>query len=168
MRSTLYELTEQYMMLLEMAEDPDADPETIAGTFEALEGEIEDKADGYARIIRELEAQETALKNEEARLAAKRTSISNNIRNMKNSLQDAMVATGKTKFKTELFSFGIQKNPPAVMIDVDEADIRSIPAEYLIEQAPKVDKTKLKADLKAGKDLTGIAHLVQGESLRIR
>ena len=51
---------------------------------------------------------------------------------------------------------------------VDEADIRSIPAEYLIEQAPKVDKTKLKADLKAGKDLTGIAHLVQGESLRIR
>lgn len=168
MRSTLYELTEQYMMLLEMAEDPDADPETLAGTFEALEGEIEDKADGYARIIRELEGQEAALKAEETRLATRRMGISNNIRNMKLSLQKAMTATGKTKFKTELFSFGIQKNPPAVVLDVDESDVKSIPAEYLIEQAPKVDKTKLKEDLKAGKDLTGIAHLSQGESLRIR
>jgi hypothetical protein len=87
---------------------------------------------------------------------------------MKLSLQQAMTTTGKTKFKTDLFSFGIQKNPPAVVLEVPEDDLESIPAEYLIRQAPKVNKTKLKEDLKAGKDLAGVAHLVQGESLRIR
>lgn len=44
-----------------------------------------------------------------------------------------MQLTGKTKFKTELFSFGIQKNPPAVVIDNEE----DIPKEYYIPQDPK-------------------------------
>ena len=166
--STLYELTNEFQMLLDMAEDPETDPEVLAGTFEALEGEIEVKADGYARVIRELEAQEAAIKAEEDRLANRRLGISNNIRCMKLSLQQAMQATGKTKFKTDLFSFGIQKNPPAVVLDVPEDDLESIPAEYLIKQAPKVNKTKLKEDLKAGKDVTGSCHLSQRESVRMR
>lgn len=48
----LFELTGQYLELLELAEMPDADPEVIQGTMEALDGELEDKADGYARIHR--------------------------------------------------------------------------------------------------------------------
>ena len=43
-----------------------------------------------------------------------------------------------------------------------------IPADYLIPQEPKVDTVKLKTDIKAGKDLSGIAHLESGYSLRIK
>ena len=89
--------------------------------------------------------------------------MENNLRRMKENLEDAMLVTGKTKFKTDLFSFAIQKNPKSVMID----DISRIPKEYLIEQEPKVDKAKLKADLTAGITLEG-AHLEQSESLRIK
>ena len=78
----------------------------------------------------------------------------------------AMILTGKTKFKTELFSFNVQKNPVAVVID--EQYIENIPEEYLIPQDPKVDKQKLKDDLKAGRDLEGIAHLEQTVGVRIR
>lgn len=163
---TLYELTDEYRTLLELAEDPEVDPETLADTFEALGGEIEYKADGYARVMKQLEADAAALKAEEKRLCVRRTVCENNMKRMKQALQSAMEATGKTKFKTDLFSFGIQKNPAAVVID--EQYIENIPEEYLIPQDPKIDKQKMKDDLKAGKDLSGICHLEQSESLRIR
>lgn len=161
---TLYEMTEDYKALLAMAEDPDTDPEIIKDTMEGMEGAIEEKAEGYAIVMKELETSEMALKNEIDRLNARRLTISNNIRCMKLALQEAMETTGKTKFKTTLFSFGIQKNPPSVVLDVDPG---VLPDKYLIPQAPKVDKTKIKDDLKAGIDI-GVAHLEQTESLRIR
>ena len=161
---TLYEMTEDYKTLLEMAEDPDIDPAVLKDTMDGIEGAIEEKAEGYAIVMKELETSELALKNEIDRLNARRLTISNNIRCMKLSLQEAMETTGKTKFKTTLFSFGIQKNPPSVVLDVDPG---VLPDKYLIPQAPKVDKTKIKEDLKNGIDI-GVAHLEQTESLRIR
>ena len=163
---TLYDLTAEYQALLQIAEDPDTDPEVLTDTMEALEGEIEEKADGYAIVMKELEATEQKIKTEVDRLNARRLSISNNIRCMKLRLQTSMIETGKTKFKTDLFSFGIQKNPPAVVID--EQYIENIPKKYLVQQDPVIDKKKIKEDLKAGVDLEGIAHLAQTESLRIR
>ena len=164
--ATLYELTEDYMRLLDMAEDPDCDLEVFKDTLEGLDYEIEDKAVGYAKVIRELTARAEGLKAEIERLTNRKKAIETNIDNMKRSLENAMIITGKTKFKTDLFSFGIQKNTPTVIID--EQYIENIPEEYLIEQDPKIDKAKIKEDIKAGKDLDGIAHLEQSESLRIR
>lgn len=164
--ATLYELTDEYRILLELAEDPEVDPDTLMDTMEALGGEIEVKADGYAKIIRQMENDVEGLKAEEGRLNNRRKTIENNIARMKMTLQEAMIATGKTKFKTELFSFGIQKNPPSVVMD--EQYIENIPEIYLVQQEPKLDRAKIKEDLKAGKDLEGIAHLEQSEALRIR
>lgn len=164
--ATLYELTGQFQALLALAEDPDTDPQLIEDSFEALSGEIEDKADGYAKVRAELMALSTALKAEIDRLKARKDSVDKNIDRLMQSLENAMILTGKTKFKTSLFSFGIQKNPAAVVMD--EPYIENIPEEYLIPQEPKIDRQKIKDDLKAGKDLGGIAHLEQGESLRIR
>lgn len=163
---TLYELTTEYMELLAMLEDPDVDDELIADTLEGIDGELEVKADGYARVMRQMDADAKAIKAEEERLANRRKSLENRAANLKSRLQQMMEITGKVKFKTELFSFGIQKNPAAVVID--EQYIENIPEEYLIRQDPKIDRAKLKEDLKAGKDLDGIAHLEQTESLRIR
>lgn len=160
---TLYELTNEYLSLLEMAEDPDCDPVAFIDTLEGLDGEIEYKADGYAKVIRQMESDAEGLKAEEERLAKRRRTIENNIKSMKNRLTDAMIATGKTKFKTELFSFNIQKSPAKVVLDCED-----LPVCYLIEQEPKIDKQKIKDDLKAGVDLEGIAHLEQDEGVRIR
>ena len=164
--STLYELTEEWNYLLSMAEDEDVDPDTLGDTLEGIEGEIEIKADGYARVIAQLEHDAAAIKAEEKRLKNRRVTIEANIDRMKKSLQAAMEATGKTKFKTDLFSFGIQKNPPSVVLD--EVDIGRIPPEYLRQKDPEVDKSAIKADLLAGKDLTGLAHLESTQGLRIR
>ena len=114
--ASLYELTDEYLTVLEMAEDPDVDPEVFSDTLDAVGGEIEVKADGYARVMKTLESQVAGLKAEEARLGARRKVLEGNIDRMKRSLQQAMEITGKTKFRTELFSFGIQKNPASLHI----------------------------------------------------
>ena len=161
--STLYELTAEYMYLLELAEDENEDPQVIADTMEGLEGEIEYKADGYARVLRQLEYDAAAIKAEEKRLANRRKTIEGNITRLKDSLFQAMKTTGKEKFKTDLFSFGIQKNPPSVALDGGV-----VPERYLVPQSPTLDRPLMLKDLKRGIDLTGIAHIEQGESLRIR
>ena len=164
--STLYELTDDYLTLLEMAEDPDIDEQALKDTMEGIEGALEIKAEGYAKIIRMLEGDAAACDAESKRLRTKKQTLENNMQRMKAALQYAMQATGKTKCKTELFSFGIQKNPAAVVID--EGYIENIPDRFLIPQDPQIDKKAIKEALKAGEDLEGIAHLEQTESLRIR
>ena len=165
--STLYKLTGQMQALLALMEDPDTDPQIIEDSLEAVSGEIEVKADGYARVMAELEARKAAVKAEKDRLAALESSLGKNIDRMKESLKMSMIATGKTKFKTDLFSFSVQKNPPKVVID----DPSRIPEAYLIPQEPKIDTAAIKNALKDADEAPlweGIARLEQGESLRIR
>ena len=164
--ATLYQLTAEYQQLLELAEDTETSPEILRDTLEALSGEIEVKADGYGMVIRELAADSDKIKSEIDRLKERKAAIDNNIKRMKENLQEAMIATDKRKFKTTLFSFGIRKNPSSVVMD--EYYIENIPEEYLKYKDPEIDKAKIKEDIKAGKDLEGIAHLENSESLVIR
>ena len=161
--STLYELTNDYLTLLDMAEDPDIDPQAFADTLEALGGELEMKADGYARVMKELEGRAATMRFESKRLENGYKTIERNIDRMKHALQDSMVATDKRKFKTDLFSFSIRKNPASVVIDRET----SIPPEFLIPQDPKIDKKAIKAAIDNGEDIK-FAHLEQSESLMIR
>jgi hypothetical protein len=157
---TLYELTGEYLELLEMAESGEYDEQTLTDTLESLDGDIESKADNYAKIMKELEGRIDAYKKEIARMTERKRAIENNIIQLKNHLQSMMLVTGKIKFKTELFSFGIQKNPPSVIIDGE------VPEEFLIRQEPLVNKKAIKELLKE-KELD-FAHLEQCESLRIK
>lgn len=159
---TLYELKSEYLQLRDMAGDPDISPEALRDTMDAINGELEDKADGYARVIRELEAEEAGLDAEIKRLQARKSAVSGNKGRIKDALESAMRETGKLKFKTALFSFGIQKNPPSVAILSE-----NIPLDYLVVPEPQPDKKRILAELKAGVSLDW-AELRQTESLRIR
>lgn len=163
--STLYELTEQYRQLLEMLEDPDEDPRVIADTMEGIEGELEDKADGYARIMRQLEAESASLKAEEERLARKRKAADGAVKRLKEALYISMKETGRLKFKTHLFSFNIQRNPPSINLS---DDLEKIPTQYHIEQPDKIDKKAILKDAQMGIDVSGFAEIIQSEGVRIR
>jgi hypothetical protein len=162
MRSTLYELTSDLNQLLEMAEDPDVDPEMLYDTFEAVEGEYEIKAEGYAKVITELTAKAKMLDAEAKRILGRADVMEKNAQRIKKRLEESMIATGNTKFKTDLYSFGIQKNPPRLVIDDED----KIPDTYLIPQPPKVDAAAIKKMVK--ETPVDWAHLEQSETLRIR
>lgn len=164
--SSLYELTGEYLRLMDIADDPEIDAEVLADTLEALDGEIEVKADNCAKLIRNLTTQIEALDSEIERLSKRKASMNNTIDAVKKNLYVAMKATGKTKFKSELFSFNIQKNAPSLVLN-DDVDINKLPAEYLKFAKPTIDKTLVKNALKEGAEFDW-AHLEQKDSLRIK
>ena len=159
--SSLYELTGQYLALMDIAEE--ADPDVLRDTLELIDGEIEDKADNYAKVIKNLEGESKSIEEEIERLNRKKKGIDNSIDFIKKNLERCMIVTGKRKFKTTLFSFGIQKNTPSVNVK----DESKVPAQFWKKQDPKLDRTSLKEFLKKNGN-TDYAELVQGESLRIR
>lgn len=164
--ATIYELKSGYIELMMMAEDGEVDEQALHDTMEALEGEIEDKADGCAMIMKELDAKAEIIDKEIKRLQERKKSLENRSDWIKKSLQELMILSGKTKFKTTLFNFSIAKNPASVRLDTE--DLAIIPERFLKYVEPSIDKTAIKDALKNGEDLTGIAHLEQTESLRIK
>ena len=155
----LYELSTAFQQVQNM----DLDPEVMQDTLDSIEDAIENKAENIAKLIRNLESDVAAYKEEEDRLKTKRQATENKVKWLKTYLEDNMKLTGKTKFKSGMFNFSIQKNPASVNI----TDEKAIPEEFLIQQPPKVDKTSLKEILKRGIEVPG-AELKQTEGLRIR
>jgi len=164
--SSLYELTGFYLQLAEMLDDPTTDQESFQDTMDAISDEIEVKADNYAKIIRNMEESIESIENELKRLTERKTSLKNNVKRMKDNLQDCMIATGKRKFKTDLFSFSIQKNGGVTPVIVD-VPIGELPDSLVIVS----EKPDLKAIAKWIEDYpnTQLAHFGErGESLRIK
>lgn len=160
--ANIYEITGNYLQVQELIEQGELDAEMLQDTLEAIEGEIEVKADGYAKIMKNLQKDIDGLKAEEKRIADRRKVIENHIKSLKLNLEGAMIATGKKKFKTDLFGFGIQKNPASLAIE----EGTEIPADF-IKVVESIDKTALKKAVKDGLEIDGVS-LVQTESLRIR
>ena len=158
----LYEITGEILELLTMAEDSELDQKMIRDTMEGLDFEFEEKAEAYAKVVKTLEMDIAGLDEEIQRMTKRKATIKNNIDRLKRSLEGAMIATGKRKFKTPLFGFGIQKNPPSLNV-LDES---KIPEEFWIEQQPKLDKKAALAYVKENE--ADWAELSQTESLRIR
>lgn len=162
----LYELTEQYQALQEMIYDPEVDEQTIKDTMEAIWGEIEEKADGYAKIIFGIKADIETLQEEEYRLNARRQRLENRAKWLRSNLEANMREVGKTKFKTALFSFNIQKNGGVEPLVITGA-LEDIPGKYLIQQPPVVNNEAVRRLL--AEHPVDWAHLEpRGESLRIR
>lgn len=160
--SKLYELSEEYLQLLDMLEDEEVDEEVVRDTLEGIEGEFEEKADAIAMTIQEAKADAEKINQEIQRLQGRKKACENRAEWLKRYLENAMRVTGKKKFATALFGYGIQKTAPAVVIDKME----EIPEEYWKPQEPKLDKVALKRWLKDHEE--DYAHLEQAESLRIR
>jgi len=132
-------------------------------TLESIDEALEVKADNYIKVIKSLESDNEAIDEEIKRLRQRKTTYDTHIKRMKESLQNMMEETGKTKFKTALNSYNIQNNPPSLNI-VDE---KLIPKDYWVSQAPKLNKKDALAELKEGKEIPGV-EVKQTRSLRVR
>ncbi|MCI8865605.1 MAG: siphovirus Gp157 family protein [Lachnospiraceae bacterium] len=162
----LYELAESYQALMDMVYDQEVDEQTVRDTMEGLWGEIEDKADGYAKILMGMKADIEALREEGLRLNARRKALETRSQWLKDNLEANMRAIGKTKFKTALFSFNIQKNGGLQPLVIDGL-IDDIPGRFLIQQAPIPNNEAIRKLLEEKQ--VDWAHLEpRGESLRIR
>lgn len=157
----LFELTADYNQVLLLADD--LDQETFQDTLEAIEGAIEDKAENMAKLIRCIEVDINALKEEEKRLADRRKALENKVSGIKEYLQQQLEFAGIDKVKRPTLTISIQANPPSVFVK----DESLIPSHYMIPVAPKLDKKSILQFLKEGGDVPG-CEIQQLRGLRIK
>ena len=159
----LYEINDVYLSIQELMSDESTDMEMLGATLKNVNDELETKAENYAKIIKQIEGDIETVKKEKDRLTSKQRAMENNVRWLKMNLQSAMELQGKKKFKTDLFSFNIQKNPKSVQVTCDP----SLLDERFQSIKVDADKKAIKEALEAGETVEG-ATIVQSESLRIR
>lgn len=161
----LYELTENYKVLVDMLNDEGSeylDSEAINKELEGIGDDIEIKSENIVKLVKNFEAEVKALKEEEDRLKAKRQATSNKIDDLKQYLQFNLERLNIKKLQAGIFDLRIQKNPDAVVI----TDENAIPENYKKYEV-KYDKTAIKNALKAGEVVAG-AELKASEGLRIK
>lgn len=153
----LYEISEVYASLAENEELED-----LKSYLDMVEDDFDDKALNIARLLKNIEADISVLKEEEKRLAGKRKSMESRRDGLKAYLFDNMKVIGKSKISDGVFDIKIRKNPPSV----DIYDESLIDDKYKI-YTPRIMKTDIKEALKAGEEVPG-ARLESKESLSIR
>lgn len=158
----LFELTENYVKFFTMLEEADEITEELEEMANNLNIAIEEKSDNYVKMIKNLDTDVEAFKNQEKIFNKKRKTAENKIAWLKKNLQSSMEQTGRKKVKTELFTISIQKNAPA--LDITSED--NIGDEYYkVERT--LNKKDLLKDIKEGLIIDGVG-IKQSESLRIR
>lgn len=156
----LYEITAAAASLYDLLTSGEIDEQTLTDTLAAMGAE--EKLESYCKIIRQLEADAEALKAEKERIDRKKQTAENAIARMKAAVIDYMNAQESKKSKAGIFTVSLSESKAARIVDAEK-----VPARFLIEQEPKIDKKAIRAELMEGGTVAG-CELVTNTGVRIK
>lgn len=162
--STLYDLQGKYASLLELAEDGTTDPEVLADTMDSIVDAINDKAEGYAQVIRQIKADIEANKKERDRFEARIKSYQSNLNTISQRLVEAMNETNQRKIKTPLFTISVAKNGGKQPISIDQDNLQA--DVFKVKREPDTDEIRKR--LESGEKVLGAELKPRGEHLLIK
>ena len=155
----LYELSADLVVLRDL-EEVEAS-EIIA----IVQNEIANKGKGIIQVVRSIEADVDAVKNEIDRLTKIKRAKEKHIKKLREYTKSCMEQMNMKKLETPVGNITVRKGTSTLKID----DETKLPDKYLeIVQTYKVDKDLLKADLKAGIEID-VAYMTEpGTTLMIK
>lgn len=164
--ASLYELAAGYATLLEAYDlaETEEERDEILEILESAEGDLNGKADNFAKVIRMKEEEAKAFKAEADRLNARKSAAENVVKRLKSAMLDSMKMTGKTEIQTSIGKWRVQMNP----VSCEVVDIEKVPRQYHIPQEDKIDKKTLLADYKATGELIDGVEFRQEQGIRFR
>ena len=162
----LYELTEVYADLISLLEDceDEGEEERLLAELTGVSDAIGDKAEAFARIMRNMLCDIEGCRAEIDRLRARAARLESAVDRIKGSLLHAMEIAGASEINTSIGKWRLQRNPPSVRI-LDES---RIPEAYLIPQPPKVDRRAILAAYCGDGELIPGTEIVREEGIRFR
>ncbi|ARF70668.1 hypothetical protein B7C51_24655 (plasmid) [Paenibacillus larvae subsp. pulvifaciens] len=168
----LYELSEQYRKLSELAEEAfdngqienEDDLELWISILDGINDSIEKKTDNIIRFIKNLEAEVLAYKSEEGRLSKQRKYRENKIESLKNYLSSMLQHAKIKELQAGTFKVSFRKSPASVEI----IDVEKIPLQFKKPQPDKIMKDELKKALKNNQAIEGAKLVNDKVSLSIR
>lgn len=164
---TLFEITGELQELWEMLESGEYDEDMLIDTMEAVEGDFAVKAEGYVKIIKQMETDAAGMAAMAAEFTKKKQTLENGIKNLKNRLLYLMEAGNVPEVKGEHFRIKPVNNggaKPLILTDMN-------PDEYPVEfqkQIIEVDKDKIRKALDAGEQLSFAHYGERGRHLSIK
>lgn len=141
---------------------PEEEALLTAALDRALGNLLPAKVEGYCKALKAFDAFVGACKEEEGRIAARRTAVANIQTRMKDRLKYGLEVTGREKVQAGTFTVALQNNPPAVEIESEAA----VPDEFKVVTT-SLNRAAIMAALKEGIDVPG-ARLTRGQHVRIR
>jgi chromosome segregation ATPase len=112
--TTLYDITAEWQRLqdLIMEHGGDCEHPDVQAALASLEGDLEvqlqEKVEGYCKVIREMEADADKFKREMERLGDRKRAIENATKQMKQRLRERLEAIGQTKVKAGTFAVSVR------------------------------------------------------------
>lgn len=164
--NSLYELTDQYRALEEAAYNDELDYDTFERLLLEIDGAIEDKVDGYCKVIASIKADAEKLKSEEARLSARRKGLENRVQALRSALSVALDAQGRSKIKTALFTVYFVNRKALEITDLD-----AVPFDYVKphnRSEADIDRRALTAYIMETGEILPYARLTENRSINIR
>lgn len=156
--SKLYEISERFKALQAVSDGDEIPREALEDTFEAIEGEFNDKAAALVSVVNNMDSDVSELDKEIKRLQLRKKAVQNKQNSMREYLRDNMLRSGIKNIKCPLFSISCSDSTDVVVITDEDA----IPDEYIdVSVVSKVNKTAIKRALKDGDDVAG-ARLEKG------
>ena len=167
----LYELTNQLMEIEELMEDPEVDVDSFQSALESVELEINEKAEGIGKLIRNYEATINGIKAEEQRLANSRRMLTNSIDHLKSYTKHELKKAGLKTAGTDLMHFNIQATAEKPVFENEDLFIvwcqKNDREDLLKYKAPEIARTEVKKALKNGEIFDGV-HLEKGETIVLK
>lgn len=158
--ATLYELTEEAGMLIDMLENGEIDEQVLDDTLEAMC--VDEKIEDCCKVYRQFEADKDAYKEEKDFYEKKRKTAENGAERIKQTIARYLVVVGKKEIKAG--NFKVKHTSP---VSVEVLDIEKLGLLYKIEQPYKPDKRAIAQAIKAGEEVEG-AVLVTRDSCQIK
>lgn len=162
----LYELTNDYLALMSAIDNDEIPEDAIADTLEAITGSIEDKADNISCILKNIEAEITAIKAEEDRLAKRRKAKENSYERMKEYLSESLQKIGVDKIETARNKITFRKSEKVVCDDKFVPWALLMRDDLLTFSDPKANLTAIKKAIKDGEEIIG-AELQINQNIQI-
>lgn len=164
----LYELAIDYLALKQAIDEDEIPEECIADTLEAIGGEIEIKADNIACMLKNIEAEMTAIRAEEIKLATRRKIKERAYDRMKQYLSDTLQQMSIDKVETARNKISFRRSES---VEIDNETFINWAQEnrddLLTYSAPTANKTEIKKLLKDGEEIVG-AQLVSKQNIQIK
>ena len=163
---TLYNITNKFAELMDMAENGELTEEQYNALGEQLTLELQQKGSGIIGYTQNEEAFIEAVDFQIKRLQDLKKARQNKLEKFKQYVKENMDRLGITKMDTELGTLSIAKNPMSVEIENEE----EIPKEFKQQViTTKIDKTAIKNHFKATGEIKPGTRIIDDKtSLRIK
>lgn len=162
----LYQLTDAYAELAALLDECESEEEAaqLWAQMDEVGASISEKADNYARFLRNKQAEAAAIGKEIERLQKRKRSAENRIEQLREHMKFAMGVAGATQITTAIGKWTVRKNAPHVEV-LDESEVAP---EFFEPQPPKLMKSKLQQHWKETGEIPDGCDVVQSESVQFR